>query len=183
MSPEGIIHNIYGPKTDVWAFGIFLYEVFHGANIFNFCKSEEELKEVVAKQVKVEKLYQGLSGELKELIISCLEVNVDNRVTIEELEYTGYIKKLQQCTKSLNIEVSQVEEFLINTYDSKVSTDVPIATERKNVFPKKNLELNNNYPSNLKGGAVDWNNESYNKTDRLLQNKFSSFDAKVSSPK
>jgi len=25
MSPEGFIHNIYGPKTDVWAFGVMIY--------------------------------------------------------------------------------------------------------------------------------------------------------------
>lgn len=30
MSPEGLIHNIYGPKTDIWAFGVLLYELLHG---------------------------------------------------------------------------------------------------------------------------------------------------------
>ena len=25
MSPEGLLNNVYGPKTDVWAFGIFIY--------------------------------------------------------------------------------------------------------------------------------------------------------------
>jgi serine/threonine protein kinase len=25
MSPEGFINNIYGPKTDVWAFGVMIY--------------------------------------------------------------------------------------------------------------------------------------------------------------
>lgn len=25
MSPEGLINNVYGPKTDVWAFGVFIY--------------------------------------------------------------------------------------------------------------------------------------------------------------
>lgn len=25
MSPEGLINNMYGPKTDVWAFGVFIY--------------------------------------------------------------------------------------------------------------------------------------------------------------
>ncbi len=25
MSPEGLLNNIYGPKTDVWAFGILIY--------------------------------------------------------------------------------------------------------------------------------------------------------------
>lgn len=178
MSPEGIIHNIYGPKTDVWAFGIYLYEVLHGSNIFSYCKTEGELKEAVAKQVKVDQLYQGLSPELHELIISCLEVSIDNRATIEELEFTPYIKKLQQSAKNLNIQVSQVEEFLVNTYDSKVSTDVPIVTDRRGVFPKKNRNFGD-FSSHIKGEP----NESYNKTDRYIQNKFSSFDAKVNSPK
>ena len=30
MSPEGLCDNIYGPKTDVWAFGLVLYELLHG---------------------------------------------------------------------------------------------------------------------------------------------------------
>lgn len=25
MSPEGLLQNVYGPKTDVWAFGILIY--------------------------------------------------------------------------------------------------------------------------------------------------------------
>lgn len=30
MSPEGLLHNTYGPKTDVWSFGVLLYELLHG---------------------------------------------------------------------------------------------------------------------------------------------------------
>jgi serine/threonine protein kinase len=30
MAPEGLLHNIYGPKTDVWAFGLLIYELLHG---------------------------------------------------------------------------------------------------------------------------------------------------------
>lgn len=112
--------------------------------------------------------------------MSCLEVNIDNRATIEELEFSNYIKKLQHSNKNLNIQVSQVEEFFVNTFDSKVSTDVPvITTERKNLYPKKSIELHPDFCANLRGDV----NESYNKTDRYLQNKFNSFDVKVNSPK
>lgn len=41
MSPEGLIHNIYGPKTDVWALGIMIYEILHGTTPLESCKSEE----------------------------------------------------------------------------------------------------------------------------------------------
>ena len=41
MSPEGFIHNIYGPKTDVWAFGILIYELLHGETPFSSCRTEQ----------------------------------------------------------------------------------------------------------------------------------------------
>lgn len=30
MAPEGLIHSIYGPKSDVWSFGMLIYEIVHG---------------------------------------------------------------------------------------------------------------------------------------------------------
>lgn len=41
MSPEGILDNVYGPKTDVWAFGIMIYELYHGKTPFSYCQTEE----------------------------------------------------------------------------------------------------------------------------------------------
>ncbi len=31
MSPQGYLSNSYGPKTDVWAFGVIAYEMLHGS--------------------------------------------------------------------------------------------------------------------------------------------------------
>lgn len=39
MSPQGLINNIYGPKTDVWAFGMLIYELLHGKTPFSHCKT------------------------------------------------------------------------------------------------------------------------------------------------
>lgn len=47
MSPEGIIDGIYGPKTDVWAFGIFIYELMHGRNPFHYCEAQSDLKQAI----------------------------------------------------------------------------------------------------------------------------------------
>ena len=44
MSPEGYIDGVYGPKTDVWAFGILIYELLHGDTPFSYCKTENQLK-------------------------------------------------------------------------------------------------------------------------------------------
>lgn len=45
MAPEGFINNIYGPKTDIWAFGVLIYELLHGETPFSSCKTEQELKQ------------------------------------------------------------------------------------------------------------------------------------------
>ncbi len=34
MAPESFLKNIYSSKTDVWAFGILLYELYHGTSPF-----------------------------------------------------------------------------------------------------------------------------------------------------
>ena len=40
MSPEGYIDNVYGPKTDVWSFGILIMELLTGKPPFYFCQNE-----------------------------------------------------------------------------------------------------------------------------------------------
>ena len=44
MSPEGFLNNSYGPKTDVWAFGIMIYELTHNRTPFSRCLTEKDLK-------------------------------------------------------------------------------------------------------------------------------------------
>ena len=40
MSPEGMILNCYSEKTDIWSFGIILYELLHGVTPFLYCRDE-----------------------------------------------------------------------------------------------------------------------------------------------
>jgi NIMA (never in mitosis gene a)-related kinase len=40
MSPEGLINHEYSPKTDVWSFGVLLYELIHGDTPLSRCKTE-----------------------------------------------------------------------------------------------------------------------------------------------
>ena len=56
MAPEGLIHNIYGPKTDIWAFGILIFELLHGETPYAHCRSETELKNAISSPITHKKL-------------------------------------------------------------------------------------------------------------------------------
>jgi serine/threonine protein kinase len=81
MSPEGFIDNVYGPKTDVWAFGILIYELLHGQTPYSHCKSESELKYNLKIPIGWSQLKAELSTDIKEVILKCLEVEEHKRIT------------------------------------------------------------------------------------------------------
>lgn len=72
MAPEGILHNVYGPKTEVWALGILVYELFHGSSPYIYCKTEEDLKRSVTIPLNWNQLRADLSQDIKEFILTCL---------------------------------------------------------------------------------------------------------------
>ena len=87
MSPEGFFQQVYGFKTDVWSFGIVLYEMFHGRTPFDSRaergkgkkeerKGENELRMEMMKPITYDKLNKDLPEDLKELILSCLTLKV-----------------------------------------------------------------------------------------------------------
>ena len=56
MAPESILRRIYSKKTDVWAFGVFLYEVWTLAMIPYYLISDD--REVARMVVNGERLQQ-----------------------------------------------------------------------------------------------------------------------------
>lgn len=65
MPPEGYIDNMYGPKTDVWAFGIIIYELLHGRTLGSHCINEDQLKYKMNKGISEEDIKVKVSPELK----------------------------------------------------------------------------------------------------------------------
>ena len=43
---------MYGPKTDVWSFGVLLYELVHGETPLERCTTDEQLKYQVLQPPK-----------------------------------------------------------------------------------------------------------------------------------
>ena len=61
MSPEGYRENLYGPKTDVWAFGVVLYELLHGTTPWGHLTDPEALRRHLLIQVKDSFFKPGVS--------------------------------------------------------------------------------------------------------------------------
>lgn len=85
MSPEGYIDNLYGPKTDVWAFGLVVYQLLHGKAPLSHIGTQEELKQLLRIPIKKEQFKADLSSEVKELITRCLEVDEKQRISMEQI--------------------------------------------------------------------------------------------------
>lgn len=93
MAPESYIQNLYGPKSDVWAFGVIIYELLHGRSPFSNSRNDQELKNNMMKGISEKDLCNGLSPELKELLFRCLTVEECNRISVEEIERLPYFQK------------------------------------------------------------------------------------------
>lgn len=93
MSPEGILENSYGPKTDVWAFGIMVYELYHNKTPFCLCVTEEDLKASVMRPLQWSQLNPSIPNEAKELIMACLQVNEERRPYMQELSRYSFIQQ------------------------------------------------------------------------------------------
>jgi len=62
MSPEGFINNVYGPKSDVWALGVLIFELLHGETPFSACRTENELKHALSIPISKKKFKHELSN-------------------------------------------------------------------------------------------------------------------------
>lgn len=86
LPPEAALENDYSTKSDVWSFGVFVWEVFHLADLPYVNMSDEE----VLKRLKVGDLQLDISSELcpmemTELIHKCLNECPRERPQFSEL--------------------------------------------------------------------------------------------------
>ena len=72
MSPEGFLEHIYGPKSDVWSFGIVLFEMLHGTTPFGLCKQEQELRNTMLVPIREDQFHPTIPYDLRQLILQCL---------------------------------------------------------------------------------------------------------------
>jgi serine/threonine protein kinase len=60
-----MINHEYGPKSEVWSFGVLVYELLHGYAPLSHCKDEQTLRDTIFLPPTFR---EGISYELKKLI-------------------------------------------------------------------------------------------------------------------
>lgn len=82
MSIEALESSQYSYASDIFAFGVVLYEMLHRESPWE-CADEKELLEKMKTEEAVFK--SGISKELKDLVLKCLARKVEDRPTIEDI--------------------------------------------------------------------------------------------------
>ena len=96
MAPEVMLNGYYGPKTDVWSFGVFLYEMTQGTTPLRYFTREEEMRREVLRQVRREGLEERVSEGLEDLMLRCLEVDEWRRIGWEGVWGHRYVRGLYE---------------------------------------------------------------------------------------
>jgi len=84
MSPESILHKIYSPSSDVWSFGVLLFEIFSKSNPY---------PEYDAIQAAVQVCEHGLRlsppenspSVIKEIMIECFQIDPSKRPSFSQI--------------------------------------------------------------------------------------------------
>ena len=85
-SPEAAVHNKFSVKSDVWSFGIFVYELItYGAMPYPGMNNREVLQAV--RQNYRMPPPKNCPDTLYEIMLNCWKHEPDNRPTFEHLKY------------------------------------------------------------------------------------------------
>ena len=99
MSPEIIKRKHYGSKVDVWSTGIMLIEMLEGEPPY---LDEEPLKAlylIATNGTPKLKNPESISNACKDFISKCLQVDAENRASVEELLVHPFVQNVAPLSK------------------------------------------------------------------------------------
>jgi len=80
MAPEQARGSAVDKRVDIWAFGVVLYEMLTGDQLFDGESAVDTLSAVMRQEIDLAKLPAGTPAELRRLLRRCLERNAKNRL-------------------------------------------------------------------------------------------------------
>ena len=82
MAPEIFFRNKQTKKTDIWALGILLYELYHGYAPFRGTRMDAVMQAIMQNTIAFKK---NLPADVKDLIMKILMFDPKKRLSIEEI--------------------------------------------------------------------------------------------------
>ena len=94
VAPEVLLRTPYNKEVDIWSMGVILFYMLCGHLPFRGSKEEVVANKIVFESAEFdEDDWETRSKTVKNLIESCLEKNVENRITIEKFINHPWFKK------------------------------------------------------------------------------------------
>lgn len=90
MAPEVLLRKRQSTKTDVWALGILLYELFHGNAPFRGRRLEEVLEQISRNTLAFKK---SLNPLIKDLIVRILKFYPHERLSVDQILESEFIRE------------------------------------------------------------------------------------------
>ena len=94
VAPEVLLRTPYNKEVDIWSMGVILFNMLSGHLPFKGKKEEEVANKIVFNTPEFDDDdWETRSKAVRDLIDSCLEKKVENRITIEEFINHPWFKK------------------------------------------------------------------------------------------
>eukprot|EP01118_Nematostelium_gracile_P002130 TRINITY_DN1228_c0_g1_i6.p1 TRINITY_DN1228_c0_g1~~TRINITY_DN1228_c0_g1_i6.p1 ORF type:complete len:328 (+),score=74.12 TRINITY_DN1228_c0_g1_i6:323-1306(+) len=116
MAPESLRHKVYSPKSDAWAFGVTLWEMYARQEPYPDLNAVQASSRVVYEGLRLE-IPSGTREEVARIMQMCWETDPDNRPNFEQLcEKIEKFQRPENLTTSEG-EVTQYETLKNALYD------------------------------------------------------------------
>ena len=152
MAPEVILRQKQTKKTDIWALGILLYELFHGNAPFRGNRMETILEQITQNRILFKK---NVDPEIKDLIVKILKFYPQDRPGIDQIfEHPLMVGLSESLTKSEDSAPKNAPNSAKNSFsnyfsDSKINVSASsfgkldkFISEATKVNPTKTSDLN-----------------------------------------
>ena len=113
MPPEAIVYSKFSKQSDIWSFGIVLWEIFSSGAQPYYTLSNEEVIEYVSDE-KVLRCPTDCPSEIYDLMVDCWATNPDDRPTAADLHTAlkNWSPQLSAKHATANQNAPPVDEYV-----------------------------------------------------------------------